>query len=159
MTNDQVMKTWESVPAEVEVAVRRLKLLQQMCLFPKSHVQTMHAILRQMRNALTATVDNEGNIIEHANPWAKQFQEAFEHVNSMDLGRDIYDDADGSCYIAITKDGLKQRFTDMDVTELRWRWIRAQVPPLGWQQRDEEQSGDEEVTTDEDEPLNYVCQE
>ena len=97
--------------------------------------------------------------MEPSNPWAKQFQEAFEHVKNMDFGRGIYDDADGSCYTAITNNELRKRFMDMDVTELSWRWIRAQVPPLGWQQRDEEKSGDEEVTSDEDEPLNYVCKE
>ena len=133
MSNLQVLHYWDIASTATELRIRRLKWLQNMARFPKSHVLPLAALFgtckgEQMDPALECTCA-DGSIGAGANPWTRQAFNDIASLQEIDRGADLLYGLNGKYVKLFTNKELASEFAEIDLDELRRNEVLCEVPP------------------------------
>ena len=91
MSNQAVRQFWQIASMQVELAVRRVRWLQDMVRAPGQHRLAIAALWGQACFEQEPTLDDEGLLTEHANPLARQIQRYLERLRHTSGSEDFFE--------------------------------------------------------------------
>ena len=126
----QLQKLIRTSTLETKLRVQRLRWWQHIVRFPEQHAHLISTIFGTFEWEEYSTLDHQGRLHEHANPWARELVKDIEYLGRHDGGQWV-DQMDSRPMMLFTDEDIRQQFLIMDVTVLRWASLSHSIPPHG----------------------------
>ena len=117
-------------PCELELQVRRLQWYQQLARDRYRHKCVLMAMFGKLGCEHNDTVDPQGCILPHANPWANQFYTDIQALRQIDAGQALLEYLGERVVLVFTS--FASDFLAVDVSAMRGTYDPVCIPPPGW---------------------------
>ena len=131
--NARVFQYLGMLSMHTELVLRRLRWYQRIFARPDLFQHTIVALFGKFNFETVDTIDGDGVLCAHSNPWAQQLWSDLQMFDRIDTGQEFLEVLEGKIGNLLHSQEIAEQFVSLDIDLLRASFVSVAIPPPGYQ--------------------------